>query len=655
MATSGDDFVVKIKADLKSLQAGLRQAVKEADIAGKSMKGSLEPSMGRIEKAVEKGANAAINQFKALGIAAVAAGVAMAGSALKGALDFADGMARLRDKTRFTVEELQRLQFAGNQVGLTNEELANGLDQFTKKLAEAATKGGDAAIAFENLGIALTDESGPRKAEAVFLDTIRALEQIPDPARQSAFALEFFSKAGLNVGLLASQGAGGLDKLRASAVGIIDDATIRKADDFGDSMGKLGEAISKGLVKAVLDATPEVGHFIDELTRDPEAIQKTIDKVAEFGNVVVQAVGFLVKNSAVGLVPRAIMAIANAADTAREKFGALRNEAARSGAMSGVADTGGGAPADPLAALPSLPTTAPQFNVETPEETKARIEAAKKAAEEARKAAEELAAAKEYAMAQLEGGLAPGEAERITADFQMALEAGAEYGKDLVSQRQDLLQSMRDLETVQLEEEQSRFEMRLSMLETFSEAELEMIGGYNEAKEKLTRDHEAAVFDIRKQGLESGYDMLAMVKNNELRKTLDTGAKALQIASTYSKKAFEVQKVVAIANALVGTYQGAAQALRDVPYPLNIAAAATTVAAGLAQVQAIRNTKFGGGGASGSVSGAANPENTTQPAARGGPQISLTLVGGNFSSDQVRGLVDQINEALADGAGPLRT
>ena len=67
-------------------------------------------------------------------------------------------------------------------------------------------------------------------------------------------------------------------------------------------------------------------------------------------------------------------------------------------------------------------------------------------------------------------------------------------------------------------------------------------------------------------------------------------------------------------------------------------------------MQAIRSTQFGGGGAAGSVSGAANPNNTTQPQ-QAPAQISLTLNGERFGAESVRGLIGQINEALADGAG----
>lgn len=655
MASSGDDFVLKIKADIKSLQAGLRQAAKEADIAGKSMRTSLEPAMGSIEAAVSKGADAVVGKLKAVGIAAVAAGVAFAGAALKGALDYADALSKLRDKTKFSVEELQRLQYAASQVGLENEELAAGLDQFTKSLAEATSKGSNASIAFRNLGIALADDKGPRAAEAVFLDTMRAIEKIEDPSRRASFELELLGKAGLNVGLLASQGAGGLDELRNSAVGIISDDDIRRGDDFGDAISRLGSAISKGLTAAVLQSTPEVSKFVQELTKDPTSIQHTIDAVRDFGVKVVETGERIAKWTPAYQIYRGILKLTGGdADKAAASLDALavaEATAAENRTMldeGAAADGGSGPPTKPGKRAP-----------ETVEETKAReaaaAAAAKKAAEDRIKADK----AQEDAEKSLMDVFAARHAleDEMAADAKTKLDAQASADREYAAQHEQQLADFESLfmdsQARQLTAEQDGFAQRLGMLADFSDAELEAVGGYNAAKEDLIRQHEDNVLKIRQEGLQSGLDFLGYVKDGEARTLLDSGAKAIQIAGTYSKKAFKVSQDLAIANAVVNTAAGIARAFGELPFYAALAASAVIAANGAVQIAAIKAAKYGGGGASGSIPGAANPDNTTQPSATG-PQIALTLVGGNFSQDQVRGLVDSINEALADGA-KLRT
>ena len=76
----------------------------------------------------------------------------------------------------------------------------------------------------------------------------------------------------------------------------------------------------------------------------------------------------------------------------------------------------------------------------------------------------------------------------------------------------------------------------------------------------------------------------------------------LQGASKHSKKLFAMQKAAGIANALVSTYQGAAKSMSAYPFPINVAMAAASVAAGMAQVSAIKAQSFNGGGFTGSGS-----------------------------------------------------
>ncbi len=76
-------------------------------------------------------------------------------------------------------------------------------------------------------------------------------------------------------------------------------------------------------------------------------------------------------------------------------------------------------------------------------------------------------------------------------------------------------------------------------------------------------------------------------------------ATQLQGAATNSKKMFALQKAAGIANALISTYQGAAKSMSAYPFPINIGMAAASVAAGMAQVSAIRSQSFDGGGFTG--------------------------------------------------------
>lgn len=78
------------------------------------------------------------------------------------------------------------------------------------------------------------------------------------------------------------------------------------------------------------------------------------------------------------------------------------------------------------------------------------------------------------------------------------------------------------------------------------------------------------------------------------------------ISDSSNKKMFKRQKKLAIALAFMSTYAGAASALKDVPYPYNILAMITVIAAGVAQVKNIQKQKYTGGSA-GSAGGGSAP------------------------------------------------
>ena len=99
----------------------------------------------------------------------------------------------------------------------------------------------------------------------------------------------------------------------------------------------------------------------------------------------------------------------------------------------------------------------------------------------------------------------------------------------------------------------------------------------------------------------------------------------LKSLGTMNRKAFEAYKAFAIAEALVSTAKGAAAAIGlPIPPPFNFIAAAAVVAAGMAQVNAIRNTSYAGRAMGGPVGagqtymvGERGPETFRAPAGGG--------------------------------------
>ena len=86
-------------------------------------------------------------------------------------------------------------------------------------------------------------------------------------------------------------------------------------------------------------------------------------------------------------------------------------------------------------------------------------------------------------------------------------------------------------------------------------------------------------------------------KKSDLEKTsfaIDNLQSVFAALGTQNRKAFEAQKALAVASALMNTYQGATKALATYPFPFGLIAAAAAVAAGMAQVGAIRSQQYSG-------------------------------------------------------------
>ena len=109
---------------------------------------------------------------------------------------------------------------------------------------------------------------------------------------------------------------------------------------------------------------------------------------------------------------------------------------------------------------------------------------------------------------------------------------------------------------------------------------------------------------------------------------------ALSKLGQYNRQAFEAAKALNIAEALMSTYTGVANALK-LPFPLNLVIGGVVLASGLAQVASIRSQQYSGRALGGPVMGGQSyivgengPEMFT-PATSGGITRNQDLPGGN--------------------------
>lgn len=194
------------------------------------------------------------------------------------------------------------------------------------------------------------------------------------------------------------------------------------------------------------------------------------------------------------------------------------------------------------------------------------------------------------------------------------------------------------MESLQTEREtiETWYTESLELLATANASELEAIGGHNEARLRLEQEYQD-----RLRGLRSGYNGDALAQAGTFFGQMADAARM------GGEKTVKAARIFGAAQALINSYVAYTEVLRDplLPWFMRIPAAAGVLGAGLGMVNAIKSTS----GAASSASPAIGAS-----AASAQPQISrnivLELQGETFGRRQVISLINQINEAVEDGA-----
>lgn len=144
----------------------------------------------------------------------------------------------MADQVGMSVRGLQALRYAAVQNNLGLEQLDTGIAKFNQKIGDASEGNKEVLETFDRLKVKVLDTNGSlRPTEEVMVDVARAINEIDDPAKKAAAAVDFFGKTGFRFIPLLNEVAKGFDYLGVSAQkGIIPDATVTKLDQAADRL-----------------------------------------------------------------------------------------------------------------------------------------------------------------------------------------------------------------------------------------------------------------------------------------------------------------------------------------------------------------------------------------------------------------------------------
>ena len=156
----------------------------------------------------------------------------------------------------------------------------------------------------------------------------------------------------------------------------------------------------------------------------------------------------------------------------------------------------------------------------------------------------------------------------------------------------------------EVEVEQAAYQERLKTLQEFNNLYMKDAGRYNKLKEKVEQEHQRQITRIQqanydnqlskfKGGKFAEMDFAQFSEEQKLSFIKDTGMEALKALGQHSKKAFQIMKAAAMAEAIINTAQGVTKALAQggIFGPI---LAGIIIAAGAAQIATIASQQYTG-------------------------------------------------------------
>ena len=251
--------------------------------------GGLSSTAGKVSGGLKGLAGAAGGLSGALGsLVPLATGAGLAAMA-KGAIDAADNMNDLSQKTGVSVESLSKFQQAANASGTSIEGVGAAMIKLNRNLA---TSNPQAAETLTALGISATDASGKLKStDAIMLEVADKFAKMPDGANKTAAAMSLFGKAGADMIPLLNGGSKAISDLSATMT----TEFAKGADSLNDKLAalqgkllELGVNIGTALMPALTVIADLVLNAANAFAAMPGPLQAIV------GGVVALAAAFVV-------------------------------------------------------------------------------------------------------------------------------------------------------------------------------------------------------------------------------------------------------------------------------------------------------------------------------------------------------------------------
>jgi hypothetical protein len=584
-----EELVVRLKGDIADFQSKMQKAWGIASTYTSKISGSFKKVSSFIG-----GEASQINSFQAkiAGLAGAAGLVALT----KSAFDTAGALNDLSTNTGLSTGFIQEMRYAAKLAGIEQEELNASFLKFSRNIGEAASGNKAFLDQFKQIGVSVRDANGNLKSnQELFLEVSQAIKESGSEAERNAISMSLFGKAGGKFGVLFSEGAAGIEKMRKNAqeLGIVIDAElIKKADDAGDAFDTLNTVLTAKVNTTLLKLAPTIVSvsikLLDLVGIAGAGFQGTLfeDTDAERIEAIKERLTEL--NAEIAKGPKQALWTQGAANIGRleEIFEGMKLEVvALEAELSGLeSKTKSTAEADKQAS---------QAASEQAAATAKKILETKKlneALEKRQKLEEDAAKIVGQATGQGKVALIEDELKTLQKAKEQKIGIEEETNKAILEKQNELHAAQREARQMEIESLLERNEQLREIDAAKFETEIEQNAARAEELSAIEEGMEQRKIESKGR-LAQANEFFA---SQEMMTVQDGLTNLTALMQTKNKELFAIGKAAALANAVINTAQGVTKALAQGGI-LGPALAATVVAAGAVQIAAISAQKLATG------------------------------------------------------------
>ncbi len=229
----------------------------------------FEKGMSDAEKAMGKVGDKFTQIGKSLTITGAAITGAM-GLIIAKTTKLGDEFDDLSQRTGISTEVLSSFTLAVNKTDLGMAGFATSLKFLANNMADANTKGGEAAAKFAALGVAFKNADGTlRPLDQVMLDVADKFKAMPDGAQKSALAVDLFGRAGTGMIHMLNLGRDGLQAEidKAKELGLVFSKDAAGAcDKFSETLVDLKGGLQGAFNQIAMALIPTLTNLVGKIT-----------------------------------------------------------------------------------------------------------------------------------------------------------------------------------------------------------------------------------------------------------------------------------------------------------------------------------------------------------------------------------------------------